>query len=207
MEDYKPNSHKFKASQSEDEQSPPEKKVTKVVRGPVKTKKKSELSKIAGVFISEDIGRVGSYVFSDILVPAIKNAVSDIVTNGIDILLFGEGGRRKKSTNASGVSYRSFYDSRDSRRERDEPRTRTGYAPDDIVLNSRGEAEEVLSRMEELIETYGTVSVADLYDLVGKTGNWTDNRYGWTNIRSAEAVRVWDGYVLKLPKALPIKRQ
>ena len=84
------------------------------------------------------------------------------------------------------------------------PRTRTGYNYDDIILETRGEAEEVLERMEELIETYGIVSVADLYDLVGITGNYTDNKYGWTNIRNAEPVRVRDGYMLKLPKALPI---
>jgi hypothetical protein len=48
------------------------------------------------------------------------------------------------------------------------------------------------------------VSVADLYDLVGVTGNYTDNKYGWTDIRSASVIRVRDGYMLKLPKALPL---
>lgn len=54
--------------------------------------------------------------------------------------------------------------------------------------------------MDELIEIYGMVSVADLYDLVGITGNYTDNKYGWTNIRNAEPVHVRDGYMLRLPK-------
>ena len=58
--------------------------------------------------------------------------------------------------------------------------------------------------MDELIDMYGQVSVADLYDLVGKTCEHTDNKYGWTNIRNAEPVRVRDGYLLKMPKALPI---
>ena len=71
-------------------------------------------------------------------------------------------------------------------------------------LYSEGEAEDVLSRMDELIDTYGVVSVADLYDLVGISCNYTDNKYGWTNLRNAEPVRVRDGYMLKLPKALPI---
>ena len=72
------------------------------------------------------------------------------------------------------------------------------------MLETRGEAEDVLSRMDELIDTYGVVSVADLYDLVGISCNYTDNKYGWTNLRNAEPVRVRDGYMLKLPKALPI---
>lgn len=76
---------------------------------------------------------------------------------------------------------------------------------DDIILESRVEAEDVISRMKEIIETYGFVRVTDLYDLVGITGDYTDNKYGWTNIRGAEPVRVRDGYMLKLPKAVPLK--
>ena len=58
--------------------------------------------------------------------------------------------------------------------------------------------------MDELIETYGMVSVADLYDLVGITCNYTDNKYGWTSVRNAEPVRTRDGYVLKLSRPIPI---
>ena len=61
-----------------------------------------------------------------------------------------------------------------------------------------------MSRMDEIVGTYGTVSVADLYDLVGITGAYTDNKYGWTDIRSASVVRVRDGYMIKLPRALPL---
>ena len=73
-----------------------------------------------------------------------------------------------------------------------------------MILDNRGEAEDVLSRMDELVATYGLVSVADFYDLVGITGNWTDNKYGWTDIRSANVVHVREGYIIKLPKALPL---
>ena len=65
-------------------------------------------------------------------------------------------------------------------------------------------AEDVLERMDELIATYQVVSVADFYDLVGVSGNYTDNKYGWTDIRNASVIRVRDGYMIKLPKALPL---
>ena len=71
-------------------------------------------------------------------------------------------------------------------------------------MSNRGEAQDVLDRMDELMDTYGLVRVADLYDLVGITGNYTDNKYGWTNIRNAEIVRVRDGYMIKMPRAVPI---
>jgi hypothetical protein len=201
MEEYKSNSHKSKENQKG---SIPEKKVEKVIAGTAKSKKKSEIRKFTDVFISEDVNNVKSYILLEVLVPAIKKAISDIVTNGIDMILYGETGKTKSNSTASKISYRSYYDERNGRRDYSAVRTRTGYNYDDIILDNRGEAEEVLSRMDELISTYGLVSVADLYDLVGITGNYTDNKYGWTDIRSASVIRVRDGYMLKLPKALPL---
>lgn len=201
MEEYKPNSHKYKEDQN---RSAPEKKVEKVIAGTVKSKKKSEIRKFTDVFISEDINNVKSYILLDVLIPAIKKAISDIVTNGIDMILYGETGKTKSNSIASKVSYRSYYDGRNGRRDYSAIRTKISYNYDDIIFDNRGEAEDVLSRMDELISTYGLVSVADLYDLVGVTGNYTDNKYGWTNIRSASVIRVRDGYMLKLPKALPL---
>ena len=201
--DYKPNSYKSKTESTE----LPKKKVEKVVTGKVTTKKKNGIVKLADVFISEDASSVKNYILMDVLIPAVKKAVSDIVTNGIDMMLYGDSGRNRRNTNASGVSYRSYYDQRreDERRYSSIPVSHTRYSYDDIILNTRGEAEEVLTRMDELIDTYGIASVADLYDLVGLTGDYTDNKYGWTNIRSAEVVRDRDGgYRLKMPKALPI---
>lgn len=200
MEEYKSNSHK-----SKEEQWTAEKKIEKVVSGSVKARKKSEIQKFADVFIQEDAQKVKSYILMDVLVPAIKKAISDIVTNGVDMILYGEIGRTKKNGAASKVSYRSYYDKRDDRLDYSSNKTRTGYEYDDIVLDNRGEAEEVLARMDELVATYGLVSVADFYDLVGITGNYTDNKYGWTDIRSASVVRAHGGgYMIKLPRALPL---
>mgnify|MGYP001416152967 FL=1 len=202
MEEYKPNSHKYKEDQKRSTLE--KKKVEKVIAGTVKSKKKSEIRKFTDVFISEDIDNVKSYILLDVLIPAIKKAISDIVTNGIDMILYGETGKTKSYSTASKISYRSYYDGRNGRRDYSTIRTKIGYNYDDIILDNRGEAEDVLLRMDELISTYGLVSVADLYDLVGITGNYTDNKYGWTDIRSASVIRVRDGYMLKLPKALPL---
>lgn len=204
MEEYKPNSNK-----SKEEQATREKKVEKIVSGKVKSKKKSEIRKFADVFIAEDINNVKSYIVNDVLVPAAKKAVSDIVTNGIDMILYGESRHDSRGSASSKISYRSYYDRANnrttSRDVRPTNRTRMGYAYDDIILDNRREAEDVLCRMDELIATYGLVSVADMYDLVGITGEYTDNKYGWTDIRSASIVRTRDGgYMIKMPKALPL---
>ena len=205
MDDYMPNSNKFKEEQKAT--SIEKKKVEKVVTGVAKVKKKSEVSKLKDIFISEDASNVKSYIIMDVLVPAIKKAIADIVTNGIDMILYGETGHSKRSSSSSKISYRSYYDRRDDDRRYDRGRSlvKQGYDYDDVIIETRGEADAVISRMDEIIDMYGRVSVADLYDLVGITGNYTDNNYGWTNLASAEPIRVRDGYVIKLPKAMPIK--
>ena len=197
MEEYKSNSHKSRERKSE---PVTEKKVEKIISGSAKSKKKSGLHKITNVFVPEDVDDVKSYIFEDIVVPAVK----DIILDAVRAFLGVNGNSRGKSSSASKISYRKYYDDRERRDRESSNRTRTGYEYDDIILDNRGEAEDVLSRMDELIDTYGVVSVADFYDLVGITGNYTDNKYGWSDIRNASVVRVREGYMIKLPKALPL---
>ncbi len=107
MEEYKPNSHK---SKEERKNLIPGKTCRESNFGTVKPKEKSEMQKFADVFISEDVNNVKSYIVMDVLVPAIKKAISDIVTNGIDMILYGKAGKSKKNSTASKVSYQKYYD-------------------------------------------------------------------------------------------------
>ena len=201
--DYKPNSYKSKAEQTE-VQTIEKKRVEKVVTGNVTTRK-NEMRKLADVFISEDIKNVKDYLIMDVLVPTIKKTIVDIVTDSVS-MIFGMNPRKSGST-SSKISYNNYYDRKDNDRNSGNNRG-ARYSYDDIALDSRQEAEEVLSRMDELVATYGQVTVADLYDLVGITCEYTDNNYGWTNIRNAKVVRLRDGkYMIDLPKALPIHQR
>lgn len=197
---YKPNSHLSKNKEKETEVK--KEKLEKIVTGKVKAKKKNTF---LSLFLSEDVTDVKSYIINEVLIPTTKRAISDIVTNGIDMLLGFDTTKKRGKTNASRVSYRDYYDRDDRGRDNDRSRARTtGYSYDDIILESIREAEMVLDKLDEILEIYGLVSVADLYDIVGVTGNYTDNKYGWTDLRSATYSRVRDGYILKMPRAIPL---
>lgn len=187
--------------------NPDAKRVNKVVQGKVKTKK-NEVRRFKDIFISEDAANVKSYIFMDVLVPAIKKAISDIVTNGIDMVLYGGKGSPNRKSISSKVSYSDYYANRNGGDRFRPSQAQIGprYNYEDIILEYRGEAEEVLDRLNECIEIYKVARVADLYDLVGKTGTYTDNNYGWTNLSTAKVVRVNEGYWLDMPKAKPIDR-
>ena len=109
MEEYKSNSHKSRQNQNDDI---PEKRVEKVVSGSVKSKKKNGLQKITNVFVPEDVDDVKSYIFEDIVVPAVK----DIILDAVRAFLGVSGNSRVgRSSTSSKISYRKYYDDRDRR--------------------------------------------------------------------------------------------
>lgn len=211
MMDLKPNSNKYKQEQKQAETAKVEpKKVQKIVNGPVKVKKPSEAKKFANIFINEDIANVKNYVFVEVLVPAVKKAISDIVTNGIDMILYGESGRRRSDgSRGSKISYGNYFANPNRDRVRDDRRdsqVSNIFNYDNVIFGNRGDAELVLEQLEEVIQVYGIAKVADLYDFAGISthGNFTGNNYGWTDLHTAKVQAVRDGYIIKLPRALPI---
>lgn len=199
---YTPNSHKYKEEQKN--AAPEEKRVQRVVSTPAKTKK-NEFRKLADIFISEDIANVKSYIFMDVLVPAIKKAIYDIVTNGVDMFLYGNTGSGKSKTTGSGskVSYRNYYDQKNGSNSRGSENTKSsnGFEYDDIEFGTRGEAEAALEQMRDAVARYGMVTVADLYDMAGLVAPFTSQKYGWYTVDGVSVTRTRDGYILKLPRA------
>lgn len=198
--DVKPNSNRFESEKKET--AIEKKKVEKVASG--KIRRKSEAKKITDIFISEDAHNVKNYILLDVLVPAVKKALSDVVKNGIDMILYGSTASNRDTSRASKISYRSYYDNPETHRTSGS-RIKNSCDYDDIVFESRGEAEEVLEKMDELIETYGAASILDFYEFAGITTDYTYNKYGWTDVHTAKVVRVsGDGYMIRLPKAMPL---
>lgn len=196
----KGNSHKSKELEN--------KHISKVISGPVKTKKKTAVHKFSEVFLAEDVAKVRRFIVNDVVIPTFKKAVVDIVTDGVNMLLYGESGRpgKRGGNSATRVSYSSIYErGSESRRDYNSVSPRTAYDYDDICLATRSEAEDVLASLDGAIEQYGSTSIADLYECVGITARYTDNRYGWTDLSNARPVHTRDGWMLKLPRVVDLK--
>lgn len=207
MENYASNSIRSKKEVEHDR----EKKIEKVVKNDVVIRKKSGFSKFFSDFINGDMKSVKEYLLSDVLLPAVKSTLSDAISNGTDMLLYGET-RGKRSSGYSGpkVSYNSIYN-KDPRNKTTSSLDTSKYKSnrislDDIVLRTRAEAEDILAQMDDVMSEYGVVSVLDLYDMLGISTQFVDDNYGWIdNISGASVVRVSDGYELRLPKVVPIR--
>lgn len=200
MPEYPPNYHGYK----EEQKAKKEKKIEKVISGSVRTQKKSELRKVMDIFISDDIHSVKNYIFDDVLVPAIKKAIDDIVSNGIHMLLYNGDKRNGSRSTLSKISYNSI-STQNKRPELRANQVRNGFEYDNIIFDNRGDAEAVLSAMDEIVSVYDVVSVLDMYDLADyTTTNYAAQRYGWKDIHTARVVRVSDGYIIQLPRPIPL---
>lgn len=200
MEEYASNSNKSRDRRNE---NLPEKKIEKAIDGNAKIKKKSGFEKVAKVFVPEDVDNVKQYILEDVVAPAAKDVILDVVKAILGISGNGSGSRR--ASTASKISYRKYYED-DRRDDRIRPGSRVnGYEYDDILFDNRGQAERALTALDEIMSVYGVVSVHDFYDVAGiSTDNYTTEKYGWTDIRSASITRVRDGYMIRMPRALPI---
>ncbi len=192
----------------------PVKKIEKLTTGVVKTKKPSLGRRLTESFLEDTTKSVGSYIVHDVLIPAAKSMVCDIVGWGgfAEMLLFGGigGGRRTSRVgNRSVVNYNSISSGGIRGVDRGGNRSisagaRARHDFQEVVLETRGEAEEVLSNLVDLTIDYSQATVADLYGYVGIQSTPADVAWGWRDLKSASVNRVKDGYLIVLPRPIPL---
>ena len=194
--------------------SRPEKKVEKVIEGQVIRRKKPLGKRFSEFFFgSGEHGSVIEYVLIDILIPAAKDAIADSVTQGIEWRLFGSSHNRGRGSGRGRGGYTNYgrysrNERRDPRDREDKPRmsrrARERFDFDEIILPTRREAQEILEQLFYILEKFEEVTVEDLYKLAGEPVEWTDDKWGWTDLGGARVQRISHGYLLDLPRPEPL---
>ena len=72
----------------------PTKEIPEFVPGSVMESKVPIAKKLAGILFSEDIKTVKSYIFSDVVVPTLKDLLFKAITQGADVTIYGRGGNK-----------------------------------------------------------------------------------------------------------------
>lgn len=205
--EFPPNSEASK-------QEADEKDIKQVVQGKATRRKKPLWTKLRETFIGGDTKSANTHALFDILLPAARDMVWETGSEWLRTLVMGEGGRRRGSTPPQSgqfghVNYRGFSMGQSAsmsgpaRAMSRAARARHDF--DEIVLDSRTDAEEVIDRLIDLVEKYDQASISDLYELVGLASAHTDRRWGWTDLRGAGVSRIASGYLLDLPDPIPIQ--
>lgn len=207
------NSHK---SREEAPEGRP--KMEKVIEGKVVIKKPSVWKRITSNIIADDARTVGDYIIEDVFVPALKNLAYDIVVGGMRRTLFGGrlqagsplSGRVGVGTNPVsqilGGGIRARYEPIPEARYQLPHEDRSTHNFDNMVMTVE-QARAVIESLIARFQRYHVVSVADLYDAMGVTGSFADQRHGWTDLgeHNADIRQVPGGFVLRLPKPQPLR--
>ena len=180
-------------------------KIEKVVKSRVTTQKKSLGQKFGETFLSDESEGVGSYIFNDVLIPALKDTFVDMVEGAINMAFYGDTRRRSRGRSSISrgsverVSYEDRFDSRSRRRSA--PRGRARYEMDNLRFDSRADAEILLDTLTEYLDQYGSVSVGDVFESINIPTQANDFHYGWYELGGAHIRKARDGgYILEMPR-------
>lgn len=198
-------------SEKSREGATPAKEETKVI-AKAKVIKKSPIKEALKTFFLEDLPEIANHLVIDVAIPAAKNAITDMVTQGIQQLLYGtvdvKRGRPGVYTSYSSSSRATYsrgipsgprrVDYRQSSRPRN-------LQVEDLIFDTKGDATDIIEHLAETIEKYGQVSVADLYSATGIQPNYTDERWGWTTLDAFELRSSREGWVIVSDSPEPIK--
>lgn len=185
----------------------PEKKIEKVIEGGAVQRKKPLGRRIAENFTGADAQSVGQYVLFEVVLPQIKDLIYDVGASALQRALFGERGGSKSYSSASRkghVAYNTIASAAVSKVSQNaKPAASASNEFGEIIVETRGEAQEVMDKIGNLIETYGMASVSDLKAAVGLTGSFTDESFGWMAMGGTDVRRVGGqqpGFLLIFPR-------
>lgn len=180
--------------------------------------KKNELIKITDVFVADDMKNILADVFQERVVPIIKNGLFDIGNYFLGRTLFGQSSSPNKQydyrsgkTDYSTKKGSGSYSYQNRNESHNEPTTKDdvirNMSYNDVFFTTRGEAEEILDDLIDLIEANGFATVFDFFDDAHITCDYTLDNYGWEDLRRAEVIYGRSGYKIKFPRAIALKRK
>jgi|GEM_PF-1721444 len=175
--------------------------------------------KLKNVFFNGDFRGAVEYIVADVLLPAARDMIVDSSSDFVERIVYGEVRRkapRRGHRDYGAVSRpRQQYNRapidqgmRDRERYDRSPvfqrSNRRGWY-EDVVVATREDANAILSRMFDILDTYEVVSRADLYELAEINTEPIDNNWGWDDLSDASVRQTRNGFIIDLPKAEPIR--
>lgn len=167
-------------------------------------KKRSAASKVFDALIAEDLSTIKQHVVKDVIIPRIRQMATDIITSSAN-MLFGTKSTPTASTfgstrisYTSGINYSGFSSTK--------PQVRSEVPSfDEILLDTREDAEDVIRTMRDILDRYKTVSINVLYELVGLPGEASYENYGWNDLRYADVIPYGGKYLIRMPRPIVLK--
>ena len=207
MAEYPTNSSLNLGSPNDGKPQTPPVKVESVISGKVKKKPNR---KLRNFILAQDFRDIREGVIDDIVRPGAKDIIYNIfqktqswIDAGFQMMLWGDVKKSPSSQRGDRVSYNQYSN---TARRTSSPSMTSSLSDIGLIYESRGDAERVLVSMQEHLEQYPVVTVAQMYEFSDiDYNNYMYNNYGWTDLTDVKVRGSFDGgFVIDLPKAKPI---
>lgn len=214
MDDFPANSAKARARSEGPKLGEQPEKIERITSADAIQRKRGLGRQFKDTFVEGSARMAFDYMLLEVVVPAIQDTLIDAFQGGVERLFRGDRAtRRHRSSSAYSdapprVSYNQMYSSRPSQTSRSlSQQSRARHDFGEIILQSRQDAEDVIDRMYDVLNRYGSVPVSTLYALTGIQASHTDEKWGWTSLSGSRAARQRNGtWWLDLPEPEPLDR-
>lgn len=199
-------------------------KVEAITKGVATPAKKSFGAKLKETFIADDARDVGEYIMWDIVIPAIKMTIYNVVVGSAGRIFLGNSQPPAGLSRRDGVTRidrdrPSFSYSTVSTARAEAKRTpamltapkSNNYDILDFEYDDRQKLEQAFDEMVNALDEYGRLTLDEYAEILSHyfSGipkmDYTANSWGWRSLSSASIVVSPGGYFLKMPKPMPIK--
>lgn len=166
-------------------------------------KKPSVRNRLMSAIFAGDFASLKEKLIFDVMAPMARDFIAGGLHNAINMAFYGKSDGRGSYTDysKSGSGSRvSFYGSASRAAAMSQETPRDAEIERNLTFKTREDAYKVIDEMEDILDHYGQVTVADLCDICGVNADFTDNRYGWKSLKGAVVLKRSGAWVLDLPR-------
>ena len=156
--------------------------------GPVisdsKVEKKSQMDKLASIFLTDDLDRIGGRIVQEAIIPNVVDVAKKILHKTIDVA-FGASSNSSGSLPASNMTVYNSYSKNNYSTTSQVPilSTRRGvYDYSEVRFRSQKDVQDVVRNLRAVIRTQGKVSVGKYLEFTNNRTIPNDYSYGWTQL-------------------------
>lgn len=168
------------------------------------TLKKSKMDSLGKSVIQGSITDAIANAITDLIIPAGRDLLFNVVTSVSQTLIYGESDQPSVSNRVNRIPYSSISNYNRMGRPTSHVQKVRQLPEDGFIFERKSDADAALEHLHEACDTFGVVSVQALYEICEQTAPYTANKYGWMNLDDARVERTRDGYILKLPRSMPL---
>ena len=170
----------------------------KVVKGEVR---KLERLGVFDLLFAGDVKTALKLAKSEVLKPRLMDMIVNYVDAFVRSFVYGDEYASHASIGGGNTNYRTISTSTNGQVK---PADR--YDVSTFEFNYYEDAKNVIAELQNTIKKFNKATVFDFYDFAGQQTVQTDYNYGWTSIGDVKPERTRTGWIIRLPKPIPIGR-